>query len=180
MNSKFPWKTLSSKVVYETSWIKMREDAVIDPEGNPGSYSFLDTPPAVLIIPRTPEGDIYIVGQYRYPTKLHSWEFAGGGSDGEYLLSAAKRELEEETGITAARWRELGTTQTMNGASNEHSVIFLAEDLNTSHITAQSEEAITEIRKVSKDEFLEMVASGEFTDSQSLAAYMKAATLLNW
>ncbi|MFA6467211.1 MAG: hypothetical protein WCV71_05140 [Patescibacteria group bacterium] len=58
---KHPWKKLSSKIVYQNHWIKVREDKVIRPDGSRGIYSVIDSKRGVMILP--------IVGDYIYLVK---------------------------------------------------------------------------------------------------------------
>ena len=104
-----PWRVLGTREVYLNPWIRVREDKVLRPDGEPGIYSVVEFQPAVGIIALTNDEQIYLVGQYRYPTGTCSWEFISGYCEpGEELLVAARRELSEETGLTATRWTALG------------------------------------------------------------------------
>src|SRR5439155_7079061 len=97
-----PWQVLGSRQVYENAWIRVREDDVIRPDGQPGIYGVVEFQGlAVAIIALTEDEQVYLVGQYRYPTDTYSWEVVEGTSEaGEEPLAAAKRELSEETGLT--------------------------------------------------------------------------------
>jgi len=100
-----PWQTKSSRLVYENAWIRVREDQVTCPDGQPGIYGVVETRIATGVIALTPQHEIYLVGQFRYPTGEYSWEIIEGGTeDGEEPLAAAKRELQEEAGLVARTW----------------------------------------------------------------------------
>lgn len=174
-----PWKTLKSKIVYETPWMKVVEDEVIRPDGNEGKYSYLETPPSVFIVALDEQKKLYLVRQFRYPTQTCSWEIPGGGSDGKNLLVAAKKELKEETGLEADNWLKVGTLQAMNGVASEVEHVFLAQKLRATNGNKQKEEGISEMKKVSYEEFKKMVAKGEITDAQSLAAFTQVELFLN-
>ncbi|NDC38040.1 MAG: NUDIX hydrolase, partial [Proteobacteria bacterium] len=99
MSTDNPWKTLSSKVMYQNPWISVREDQVIRPDGSPGIYGVVETKVATGVVALTPEHKVILVGQYRYPLQQYSWEIVEGGAEhGEDPFVAIQRELEEEVG----------------------------------------------------------------------------------
>lgn len=175
---KNPWETLSTKTHYENPWIKVEEHQVINPAGNPGIYgkvSFKNQ--AVGIIASDRAGSIRLVGQFRYPLNQYSWEIPEGGSPhGEDILVSAKRELREETGLTAGRWSELMRLHLSNSVSDEEAIIFLAQDLTEGEALPDDTEDLA-IRNIPFNEALQMVMAGEITDSMSVAAILKAACL---
>ena len=127
MTPKNPWKTLSSRPIYENPWLRLREDQVIRPDGKEGIYGVVDTRLAVGVIALTPEKEIFIVGQWRYPLNRYSWEIIeGGGDPNEDGLVTAKRELKEEAGLVAETWRTLGgEVHLSNCFSSERAVFFV-------------------------------------------------------
>src|SRR5208337_3190204 len=100
-----PWTTLSSRLVYENPWIRVREDQVLRPDGQPGIYGVVEFKNrAVGVLPVDDEGCIWLVGQHRYPLNSYSWEIPEGGSpQSETTEETARRELKEETGLSAGR-----------------------------------------------------------------------------
>ena len=99
-----PWKRLSTREVFRNAWLTLREDGVIRPDGEEAKYTVVDTRVATATIALTPDNHVYLIGQYRYPTDMYSWELVEGGADeGEDPLEAAQRELEEEAGLIAGR-----------------------------------------------------------------------------
>lgn len=179
MSEKNPWRMSASRLIYENNWIRLREDQVITPAGTSGIYSVVEARDAVGIVALTAVQEVYLVGQYRYPTNMYSWEIPEGGAEiGERPLCAAQRELREETGVTATRWESLGgEVHTSNCFTAERGFLFLAQDLSQG-VSApdDTEQLIT--RKVPLVQALEMVDRGEITDGLSAIALLRLARKL--
>lgn len=178
MTPKNPWRTLGSRTVYKNRWIRVREDKVINPKGQRGIYGVIESPPSVYIIPLTRKKEIYLIKQYRYPTRVWSWEIPSGGSDGQPLLSAAKRELWEETGLKAKHWTKIGKFQPMNGICMEWGHIYLAQGLKQTNSHQQKDEGITAAAIVPFQEALTMIKRGQITDGLTIVSIMKAGLYL--
>ena len=170
---KNPWKKLSSRQIYKNEWIRLREDEVITPTGSKGIYGVVETKPAIGIVPLTDDLHTYLVGQYRYTLDEYSWEIPeGGGKEGENTLAGAKRELLEETGLTAKRWTFLDTFYTSNSVTNEVAYVYLAEELDQG--TAQPDH--TEELIVKQIPFLKawnMVLKGDIKDALAIIGLMR-------
>ena len=167
------WKKINSKIIHKNPWYSFREDDVIRPDGNPGKYFYLDDLSSVAIIAEDDNGDVYLVGQTRYPIgNIYSWEIIGGGIESEGALEAAKRELEEEAGLLAKEWIELGHYYVSNAYSSDKAFVFLAKDLKIVESKSDATEDIT-IKKVCIKELKRMIIDGELTDGFSLAAINK-------
>lgn len=173
-----PWKTLSELVVYDNPWIRVHEDKVIRPDGAPGIYGVVEYKnKAIGILPIDENQDIYLVGQYRYPLGIYSWEIPEGGCPlGEEPLAAAKRELKEETGLTADNWQLLGTAHLSNSVSDEEAFWFLATGLSPGQAQPDGTEQLAH-RRVPFAEALRMVADGEITDALSVLAINSYAVM---
>jgi 8-oxo-dGTP pyrophosphatase MutT (NUDIX family) len=184
-----PWRTLDSRVVYANSWMTVREDSVIRPDGQPGSYGVVELRPSVGIVALDDAGPaggpprIALVRQWRYPLGKTSLEIPTGGSEpGETLLDAAARELAEEAGLAASSWVPLGSIDNSNGVTTDVAHMFLARALapvpgapaRDDGRRGQGDESI-ELAWLPFGEALERVLSGEITESVSVAAILKAA-----
>jgi 8-oxo-dGTP pyrophosphatase MutT (NUDIX family) len=169
---------LKSKVVYSNPWIRVREDKVITPHGDAGIYGVVEAKPAIGIVALTKDLKTYLVGQYRYTLNTYSWEIPeGGAEDNENLLEAAKRELLEETGLSANKWTELGEPYTSNCFTNERAYIFIAEDLSKGEARPDPTELL-ELKKLPFMETWQMVLDQEIKDSLAVTALMRTYHLL--
>src|SRR5918994_3151548 len=103
------WTVLDSAVQYRNPWITVREDRVIQPDGQEGAFGVVELIPGVSVLPVDDDGTVYLVRVYRYTIDRQSLEaLAGGIEDGEDPQEAARRELREEAGIDAAELIDRG------------------------------------------------------------------------
>ncbi|MBK7753166.1 MAG: NUDIX hydrolase [Flavobacteriales bacterium] len=169
-----PWTTLSERQAYVSPWIEVGHHEVIDPGGNPGTYGVVHFKNlAIGVIPLDEEGNTWIVGQYRYPVQAYSWEIPeGGGKRDVPPLESAQRELREEAGIVAHYWTELLRMDLSNSASDEHAILYIAQDLEFHTPEPDSNEELV-LRKLPFEELYRMVMQGEILDSLTVAAVLK-------
>lgn len=175
---KHGWQTISSRTVYENPWMRVTEDQVVTPGGAQSVYGVTHHPaPGCTILPIGADGSTWIVGQYRYAVGCYTWELPAGsiGKDRD-PLSGAKRELSEETGLTAAQWHPFLYLAPINPATDLVTHGFVAWDLTvgTPHPDEGEELAL---RQLPFAELLEMVLRGEITSAVSVAAVLQAHTL---
>lgn len=180
MSEHNPWKTVSSRIAYRNAWISVREDEVIRPDGAPGIYSVVETRTAVGVVAVDQSGNLYMVGQWRYPVGEYSWEIVeGGGEAGEDPLLTAKRELQEEAGLEAEHWLQLGPeVHLTNCHSSELAYFFLATGLREVDASPDGTELL-QVKRVPFAEALRAVAAGETKDAMSIIALARAAEHLS-
>jgi len=172
-----PWTTLDTRVVYENPWIRVREDRVLRPDGQPGIYGVVHfRNKAVGVLPVDDRGRIWLVGQYRYPLGRYSWEIPEGGGHGdEPPEETALRELREETGLVAGRLEFLGISHLSNSVSDETAYLYRATELEAGTSAPEGSERLP-VRLVEWAEVLRMLKDGAITDSMSvIALYHEAA-----
>ncbi len=166
-----PLKTLSSRIAYKNPWITIREDAIKRPDGSEGIYGVMESRDSVMVVVRNDKNEIYLINAFSYPSRSWNWELPGGGGDNEHHVEASKRELQEETGITATDWQLLGKTRVCNGFMTEKMYSLLAQSLTFGEKALSDDtEMVREGRFFSQTTIRKMVASGEINDGQSLAA----------
>lgn len=170
-----PWVTTGSRRVFENPWMVVRADEVVRPDGQVGQYGVVEFQNrAVGIVALTDTGDTVLVGQWRYPLAYYSWEIPEGGAPlHESPLDAAKRELWEETGYTAARWTFLGDLATSNSVTNEVGCVFLAEELTPGVAEPEGTERL-QVRLVPFATAVDMAVTGEITDGLAVIGLLRA------
>lgn len=180
MSQQNPWQRLSSRIVYSNPWISVREDLVIRPDGKEGIYGVVELPSSVGVVALDPQGNVLLVGQWRYVHNRYSWEIPTGGSSTSdpSLEHAAARELEEEAGVRALKWNSLGSIDNSNGATTDVAHLFLAQDLSHCASSPEPEESIT-VKWVPFKVAVQQVMDGLITESCSVAALLKADRFLN-
>lgn len=172
------WQTISSKEIHRNPWYRLMQDDVIMPSGQQGKYTFIDRQPAVMIAAVTPEDEVYLVGQYRYPIKKFSWELPKGTIEhGAEILAAAKQELLEEVGLEADEWQSVSDYFLDVGLTNQKCYLFLAQKLKQKQAVPDFTEFLT-TKKVKLAQLEEMIKNKEIIDSQTIAAYFQVKLFL--
>jgi ADP-ribose pyrophosphatase len=176
--TKNPWTVLSLATVYENEWIRVDHQEVLGPSGGPGVYGTVHFKNrAIGVVPIDENGNVILVGQYRFPLHAYSWEIPeGGGAHEVSAMKSAQRELREECGLAAKQWTEIQGMDLSNSVSNERSTAFLAWDLTEA--PAQPDE--TEKLQVARVQFWETVnrvKRGEIRDAISVAALLRVALM---
>lgn len=174
-----PWKILTAEEKYNNNWITVTHYNVVNPSGGKGIYGKVHFKNLAIGIVALDEAlNTYLVGQYRFTIDKYSWEIPeGGGPFIEDPLDAAKRELEEETGLQAANWSELQRIHLSNSVSDEYGIIYLARGL-TQHTPMPEETEQLVVKKLPLEEALEMVDENIITDSMSIAGLIKVKLML--
>jgi 8-oxo-dGTP pyrophosphatase MutT (NUDIX family) len=175
---KNPWTILTQSTVYENDWIRLQHHDVLGPHGGKGIYGTVHFKhQATGVVPIDENGNVILVGQYRFPLNAYSWEIPeGGGSHLATALESAQRELREECGVVAANWKEILVMDLSNSVSDEGCTAFLAWELST----GPSEPDETEKLQVTRVPFwdaVERAKKGEIRDAISVAALTRVALM---
>jgi len=176
--TKNPWTVVSRKTVYENKWIRVDHHEVLGHSRTPGVYGTVHFKNlATGVVPIDENGNVILVGQYRFPLQAYSWEIPeGGGPHPAGALESAQRELREECGLAARRWIEIQAMDLSNSVTDEHSAVFLAWEL--SEARAQPDE--TEMLQIARVRFWEAVdraKRGEIRDAISVATLLRVALM---
>jgi len=168
------WQRINSKLVHQNPWWQVYKDKVIRPDGSQSYFYWDNAPSFVVVLPITKTGEIYLVGQQRYVLNQYSWEVPEGGIEKtETPLQAAKRELWEETGLRAKKFKLLTKWYNSNGHSNQQAWLYLAQDLSlnkTKELGAEPGE-ILKRKKVSLVELKKMIKLGKIDDGPTILAF---------
>ncbi len=171
------WKRLKSAVVYDNPWITVFDEKVLNPNGGESQYGRIHfKSKAIAIVPLDEDGNTWLVGQNRYTTDEYSWEVPMGGSDaGEDPIYTAKRELKEETGLTAGKLEQIMRLHPSNSITDEEDFVFVATNLEQGETDFDDDENL-QVRKLSLVDAIEMVKRNEITDAISVAALLRVVT----
>lgn len=170
-----PWIVKGVTRPFENDWFAVDRHQVIHPDGQEGFYTVVRPHKlAVGVLPIEENGRVHLVGQWRFAVGRYSWEMpAGGAEPGEPALACARRELEEEAGIIAARFEEILSFDLSNSITDERGVVFLATGLTPGAANPDGTEVLKR-RTARFGEVLERVADGRIRDGFTVAAVLKA------
>lgn len=173
-----PWTILSSRTAYQNPWFKLREDAVIQPNGQRSVHAVIEGYGGANVLPMDKEGYVYLANEFKYALGRRDFNAACGGiNPKETPLQAAKRELKEELGITAKKWIKLGITHCYTSISDSASYLFLAQDLSFGQAEHESTESI-QLRKIKFNQVVKMALNDKITHAPTVMAILKAREYL--
>ena len=168
------WTRQSSRYLYESGWYNLRQDQVTLPTGKEITYTLVEHPGYAVVVPLHADGAVILVNVFRYTLNETVLECPSGGLDGEPPMVAAKRELQEETGWTAATMLSLGECFGSTGISNERFEIFLATALTHTGTSYHDPTEQIELCTLPLETAVEMALSGEMKDAPSALALIRA------
>ena len=161
--------------IFDGQVVHLFKDTVQLPNGKCAVRETIRHIGAVAIVPMTEDGKVIVERQFRYPIAQVITEIPAGKVDhkDEDRLAAAKRELEEETGLIADKWKELGDYYPAAAYCDERITMYLAEGLREG-VRNLDEDEFLNIEAVDLEELVEEIMQGKIIDGKTQAALLKA------
>jgi ADP-ribose pyrophosphatase len=175
-------RLLSSRVVFQGSLFRVLHDKLLEPGGKPSERDVIRHNGSVVILAMDKSKSkknpwIVIERQYRHAANQFLWELPAGKLDaGEDPLAGAKRELAEETGYSAKKWKPLVEYYASPGFLGESMMVFLAEGLVAGDAHPEEDEEI-DFRLVKLSDLLKMIEKGAIKDGKTLTSVLLYARL---
>ncbi len=169
------FRTLGSRYLLKTPWRNFRQDQVEVTSGHEITYSYVEVPAAVFIVPLTFDGQLVFIRQYRYPIRAWVLEIPGGSPDkpDETMEAAARRELLEEVGGQCEDLRLLATFYSSTAHLNLSSNIYLATGVKLGQQALEATEILERLILPAR-QALALVRQGAVQDGQSAYALLLA------
>lgn len=164
---------LASARIYEGDLLKVWRDRVRLPDGKESAREYIKHPGASVVLPVFENGDIMLVGQYRYPVQQALLEVPAGKLDpGEPHKETAVRELKEETGLRCRQLHYIGFFHPCIGYSDEIIHLYTAWELEQQADKQDADEFLSHHRLHFK-EALELIDQGAITDSKTIISLLR-------
>lgn len=165
-------KTLETQRIYDGRVVHLRVDTVELPSGKTAKREIIEHSGAVCVVPVLPDGRIAFVRQYRKPAEEVLLELpAGGLEQGEEPIDCARRELQEECNMLAAKLTPVYSFYLAPGYSSELLHCFLAEEITEQQGTPDEDENVeTEI--LTLDEALHKLDTGQIRDAKTICGLL--------
>jgi len=168
------WRRRASRYLFESPWYKLRQDELTLPGGQEITYTLVEHPGYTMVVPCREDGHVLMERVYRHTLQQVTLECPSGGMDGEPPETAARRELEEETGYLADHWEHLGRFFGSSGISDEHYHLYLATGLRQEGRMARECTEQMELEWVPLEDLRRAVLGGELRDGPSALGVLLA------
>ena len=169
---------LSSEMIYQGRVFGLRRDEVVEPSGLRATREVITHPGSVVVLPVLPDGRIVMIRQYRHATRQYLWELVAGRKEPEETpKQGAARELLEETGYRAKRYKVFLDVFPSPGFLEERMYLLLAEGLTAGEAQPEEDEKI-EVRPFKLKELKQMIKSGRLRDAKSIGGILYYLTFL--
>jgi len=173
------WEVKSTKEIFKNPWARLREDIVKDELNRELNFVVLELPFGSSVLPIDPEGNVYLIKQYRHGYGEITIETPGGKLDeGETPEQAARRETEEEIGVLPKKLIPLGTISGLTSNIHHTEYLFLAELDSVPEISFSSDEETLSLEKVSMQQAIYWAVDGTIVHGPAIAVILRAKEYL--
>lgn len=168
-----PWQIVDTKEVYRDPWFRVERDDVIRPDGGPGTYTVVHLKPGVCVLALDENQDVCLTEEFHYAVGRVTLEAVSGGIEpDEDPLGTAKRELQEELGITAEEWREMGVVDPFTASILSPARLYLARRLSFGPQSLEGTETIRLV-KLPLEDAVRRVLESEITHGPTAVLILK-------
>jgi len=170
-------KVVKSDTLFQGRVFTLKRDQVIEPSGVMATREIIVHPGSVVVLPVLDDGRLVLIRQYRHAAGQYLWELVAGHKEpGESVATGVHRELAEETGYRAKKWRPLVEYYASPGFLGESMKVFLAEGLEPGEAQPEEDEQI-ELRLVKLSEVLKRIEKGAILDGKTLSSVLLYARI---
>jgi ADP-ribose pyrophosphatase len=176
------WRTTDSEIDYTCPGFDVRRDDVVLPDGTETDFHYVDEPPAVVVLPFTPAGDVVVIEEWRQAVERVNRGLPAGSAepDDDDLAAVARRELGEETGYEAATVEHLFAAEPANGLLNSVHHYFVARGCEPSGEQNLDFNESIRVDVVDYDDLLEAVLDGDVRDGRTVAGVTRYELADRW
>lgn len=176
------WRLHTTRYLYRSQWFDLRQDAITLPSGAPATFTYVEHPGFVTVVPLTTTGEIVLIRSYRYTVDDWAWELPAGGfgnKQGQSPAEVARAELLEETGCRITG-ELIPVARYYNGIGNTNTAaeIFLATGVELGGPQALDETEQIEVHPLPARQALALARSGAMTDGASALALLLCAEMV--
>ena len=174
MKEHGPWRIKSTDNPYVDPFVQVRLDQVIRPDGDPGQHVVVHMKPGVCVLPLDGDGNVHLTWEFHYGIGRHSLEAVSGGIEpGEDPDETARRELQEELGLTAKTWNYLSTVDPFTTIVVSPTRLYLVEELTQVQRSLEGTEQIETV-VLPLSEAIQKISLGDITHAPTCVALLMA------
>jgi 8-oxo-dGTP pyrophosphatase MutT (NUDIX family) len=168
-------RVTSTRVLYESPWMRVHEDTIELANGASGTYGWVEKPPAAIIV-ALEDGHTWLVEQYRHPVRKRLWELPQGTAATPGAEAIARAELAEETGLRAARMEHLGRLYYGSALTSQPVDVWRATGLTPGEQALEEAEHGLIARRFACADVDRMIMDNVIRDAASVAAWHLAVS----
>lgn len=176
---KLGWRLKATRYLYASHWFDLRQDDLDLPNGDPVTFTYVEHPGFVSIVPLTPAGEIVMIRSYRWTVDAWCWEIPAGGlgnKPGRTLEEIAREELLEETGhVAEGRIEQVCSYHNGIGNTSTRAHVFFATGVTHARDPALESTEMIKVHPLPALQALDMARRGEVEDGSSALALLLCA-----